>query len=113
MDRSAESVVACASNPVTRFQPAKDSRRHDHQAEPAPSGSLQDRRRHNHAHSRRSVRADVDRAPAVLDRESGDVIAEYLRELLKNARVVRYLTQKHREVLTEFQRIVDSTALEA
>jgi hypothetical protein len=37
----------------------------------------------------------------------------YLRELLKNARVVRYLTQKHREVLTEFQRIVDSTALEA
>lgn len=37
----------------------------------------------------------------------------YLRELLKNPRVVRYLGQKHREVLAEFQRIVKSTTLEA
>jgi hypothetical protein len=36
----------------------------------------------------------------------------YLREILKNTRVVRYLTQKHREVVGEFQRIVESTALE-
>lgn len=36
----------------------------------------------------------------------------YLRPLLENARVVRHLSQHWREFLTEFQRIVESTALE-
>jgi ParB-like chromosome segregation protein Spo0J len=36
----------------------------------------------------------------------------YLKKLLDNGRVVRYLTQKHAELLPEFQRIVESTALE-
>jgi hypothetical protein len=35
----------------------------------------------------------------------------YLRTLLKNVRIVRYLTQKDRDVLAEFQRIVESTVL--
>jgi len=37
----------------------------------------------------------------------------YLRALLENGRVVRFLAQKFPEFLTEFQRIVESTALEA
>lgn len=36
----------------------------------------------------------------------------YLRALLENGRVVRYLAQNSREFLTEFQRIVESPALE-
>lgn len=36
----------------------------------------------------------------------------YLRSLLENGRVVRYLAQNSREFLTEFQRIVESAALE-
>lgn len=36
----------------------------------------------------------------------------YLRSLLDNSRVVRHLAQHSREFLTEFQRIVESTALE-
>ncbi|MDP1826601.1 MAG: plasmid partitioning protein RepB C-terminal domain-containing protein [Archangium sp.] len=36
----------------------------------------------------------------------------YLRPLIDNGRVVRYLSQNRREFLTEFQRIVESTALE-
>ena len=31
----------------------------------------------------------------------------YLCKLLGNARVLRYLTQHHQEILTEFQRIAD------
>ena len=36
----------------------------------------------------------------------------YIKKLLENGRVVRYLGQKHREVLAEFQRIVEATSLE-
>jgi hypothetical protein len=36
----------------------------------------------------------------------------YLKKLLDNARVVRYLAQKYPELLPEFQRIVEATALE-
>jgi len=36
----------------------------------------------------------------------------YLKKLLDNGRVVRYLAQKHPELLPEFQRIVEATALE-
>ena len=36
----------------------------------------------------------------------------YLRPLLENTRVVRFLSQNFREFLTEFQRIVDSNALD-
>jgi ParB-like chromosome segregation protein Spo0J len=36
----------------------------------------------------------------------------YLRNLLDNGRVVRFLWQNYRELLTEFQRIVESTALD-
>jgi ParB-like chromosome segregation protein Spo0J len=36
----------------------------------------------------------------------------YLRPLLENGRVVRFLAQNFREFLTEFQRIVESSALE-
>lgn len=37
----------------------------------------------------------------------------YLRTLLDNGRVVRFLSQNFREFLTEFQRLVESTALDA
>jgi len=37
----------------------------------------------------------------------------YLRPLLENNRIVRYLVQNSRELLAEFQRIVESTALES
>ena len=36
----------------------------------------------------------------------------YLRALLENARVVRFLSQNRRELLTEFQRIVEAKTLE-
>ena len=36
----------------------------------------------------------------------------YLRALLENGKVVRFLAQHFREFLTEFQRIVEATALE-
>lgn len=36
----------------------------------------------------------------------------YLRSLLENARVVRFLSQNSREFLTEFQRIAEATSLE-
>lgn len=36
----------------------------------------------------------------------------YLRSLLENSRIVRFLSQHYREYLTEFQRIVESTSLE-
>ena len=36
----------------------------------------------------------------------------YLRSILENGKVVRFLAQNSREFLTEFQRIVESTALE-
>ncbi len=37
----------------------------------------------------------------------------YLKKVLDNGRVVRHLAQKHGELLTEFQRIVESAALES
>ena len=36
----------------------------------------------------------------------------YLKKLLENSRVVRHLAQKHRDLLAEFQRIVETTALD-
>lgn len=36
----------------------------------------------------------------------------YLRPLLENGRVVRFLAQHFREFLTEFQRIIESNALD-
>jgi hypothetical protein len=36
----------------------------------------------------------------------------YLKKLLENAKVVRYLAQKHRDVLAEFQRIGEAISLE-
>jgi ParB-like chromosome segregation protein Spo0J len=36
----------------------------------------------------------------------------YLKKLLDNGRVVRYLAQKYRDLLAEFQRIVETTALD-
>jgi len=36
----------------------------------------------------------------------------YLRPLLDNSRIVRFLAQNHREFLNEFQRIVESNALD-
>jgi len=36
----------------------------------------------------------------------------YLKKLLDNGRVVRYLAQKFRDLLAEFQRIVETTALD-
>lgn len=35
----------------------------------------------------------------------------YLRKLLDNARVVRYLSQRHADILSEFQKIADITSL--
>lgn len=37
----------------------------------------------------------------------------YLRNLLENNKVVRYLAQHHQEFLTEFQRIIESNGLDA
>ncbi|HTR56143.1 MAG TPA: plasmid partitioning protein RepB C-terminal domain-containing protein [Kofleriaceae bacterium] len=36
----------------------------------------------------------------------------YLKSLLDNSKVVRYLAQKHKELLAEFQRIVEAAAIE-
>jgi hypothetical protein len=36
----------------------------------------------------------------------------YLKKLLDNGKVVRYLAQKHRDVLAEFQRIVETASLD-
>jgi ParB-like chromosome segregation protein Spo0J len=40
------------------------------------------------------------------------IVVGYLKKLLDNARVVRYLAQNYREILTEFQKIVESRGLE-
>jgi hypothetical protein len=37
----------------------------------------------------------------------------YVRGLLNNARVVRYLSRRHTEILAEFQRVIDSQELTA
>ena len=39
------------------------------------------------------------------------VIVGYLRRLLDNVRVVRFLSQNHREILTEFQKLVETKSL--
>jgi ParB-like chromosome segregation protein Spo0J len=39
------------------------------------------------------------------------IVVGYLRKLLDNARVVRYLSQSHPEILAEFQKVVDSRKL--
>ena len=36
----------------------------------------------------------------------------YVKKLLENAKVVRYLAAKHGDVLTEFQRIQEAASLE-
>ena len=41
------------------------------------------------------------------------VARSYLEKLLDNGRVVRYLAQKYRDLLPEFQRIVEMAALES
>ena len=37
----------------------------------------------------------------------------YLKRLVENAKVVRYLSAKHGDLLTEFQRIQEAASLEA
>ncbi len=39
------------------------------------------------------------------------VVGGYLRRLLDNARVVRFLSQNHREILAEFQKLVEAKSL--
>ncbi len=39
------------------------------------------------------------------------VVVGYLRRLLDNARVVRFLSQNHREILAEFQKLVETKSL--
>jgi len=39
------------------------------------------------------------------------LVVGYLRKILENARVLRYLTQRHPEILREFQRLVESRGL--
>ncbi len=39
------------------------------------------------------------------------VVVGYLRKLLDNARIVRYLSQNHPELLTEFQKLVETRGL--
>ena len=39
------------------------------------------------------------------------LVVGYLKKLLDNARVVRYLSQHHAEILTEFQKIVETKSL--
>ena len=39
------------------------------------------------------------------------IVVGYLRRLLDNARIVRFLSQNYRELLTEFQKVVESKAL--
>jgi hypothetical protein len=37
----------------------------------------------------------------------------YLKKLLENARILRFLSRKHPDVLKEFQNILEATSLEA
>lgn len=39
------------------------------------------------------------------------IVIAYLRKLLDNVRVVRFLVQSHPEVLPEFQKLVDNRSL--
>jgi hypothetical protein len=39
------------------------------------------------------------------------LVVGYLRKILENARVLRYLTQRHPEILSEFQKLVESRGL--
>ena len=39
------------------------------------------------------------------------LVVGYLKKLLDNARVVRYLSQHHAEILAEFQKIVETKSL--
>lgn len=39
------------------------------------------------------------------------MVVSYLRRLLDNARVVRFLSQSHPEILTEFQKLVEAKNL--
>ena len=39
------------------------------------------------------------------------LVVSYLKELLDNARVVRYLSQTYPEILTEFQKVAESKSL--
>ena len=41
------------------------------------------------------------------------LVVGYLKKLLENARVVRYLSQRCGDILAEFQKIVESKALGA
>ena len=41
------------------------------------------------------------------------LVVGYLKKLLDNARVVRYLSQHHGEILAEFQKIVETKRLSA
>lgn len=40
------------------------------------------------------------------------VVVGYLKKFLNNARVVRYIAQNHPDILTEFQKIVESRSLD-
>ena len=40
------------------------------------------------------------------------IVVEYLKRLVDNARVVRYLARNYPEILTRFQKIVESRRLE-
>ena len=37
----------------------------------------------------------------------------YLKKLLENGKVVRFLAQKHRDLLSEFQHIIEAASLES
>ena len=39
------------------------------------------------------------------------IVVSYLRKLLDNARVVRFLSQTHPEILADFQKLVESRNL--
>lgn len=41
------------------------------------------------------------------------VVQSYLARLLDNARVVRFLSQRYPEILSEFQKVTEATSLEA
>jgi hypothetical protein len=40
------------------------------------------------------------------------IVNGYLKKLLDNARVVRFMSQNHPEILTEFQKLVEARTLE-
>lgn len=52
---------------------------------------------------------DADARPQMM---ALTIARKYLRSLPENGRVVRFLAQNFKELLTEFQRIVGSNALE-